>query len=61
MQKEVETIYCPNCGRDAQRLYLRQHEIVQTQCPACDYFLSTCARTGAVLETYGLGVALPSR
>ncbi|MEM8638592.1 MAG: replication restart DNA helicase PriA [Cyanobacteria bacterium P01_G01_bin.54] len=60
MQK-VETIYCPNCGHSAKRLYLLQHEIIQTQCPSCDYFLSSCARTGAVLETYGAGIALRAR
>ncbi|NEO84091.1 MAG: replication restart DNA helicase PriA [Spirulina sp. SIO3F2] len=58
---KIETIYCPNCGRNAQRLYLVQHEIIQTQCPACDYFLSSCARTGAVLETYVAGMAVRPR
>jgi uncharacterized Zn finger protein len=54
----VEKIHCPNCGSFAERHHFVQEHLVTTQCPACDYFLSTCSRTGNVREAYAPGLVV---
>ncbi|MEA5469550.1 replication restart DNA helicase PriA [Spirulina sp. 06S082] len=54
----IEKVRCPNCGSHAERHYLSKHKIVQTQCPACDYLLVSCSRTGSVLEAYAPGITM---
>jgi hypothetical protein len=57
-------IRCPNCGSFAHRLLsdclptgdkCPANQIMQTECPVCDYFMVTCWQTGAVLEAYAPG------
>lgn len=51
MHKEI-VVRCPNCGSFAQR-FLTDHlpvgvscpqqQVIQTECPSCDYFMVMCA------------------
>ncbi|MEL7501618.1 MAG: hypothetical protein AAFN18_04065 [Cyanobacteria bacterium J06554_6] len=57
-------VCCPQCGQSAQRQYIDVSELspglatrcsqdqvaLRTSCPACDYLMSFCPRSGAVLE-----------
>lgn len=52
-----QTVRCPNCGSYAERSYLGEQDIIQTQCPACDYLMVNCYSTGKVLEAYAPGIA----
>ncbi|MEA5421474.1 replication restart DNA helicase PriA [Spirulina sp. CCNP1310] len=54
----IEKIYCPNCGSHAEKRYSSKHNTIQVECPACDYFLLSCAQTGNVREAYAPGIAL---
>jgi NAD-dependent SIR2 family protein deacetylase len=54
--RTLEQVRCPNCGKIASREYFPSHRIKQTACPACDYFLMSCALTGKVLECYAPGL-----
>jgi predicted RNA-binding Zn-ribbon protein involved in translation (DUF1610 family) len=54
--KKVQKIRCPNCGSFAERHYLSSKSLVQTQCPACDYFMVNCSRTWSVIEAYAPGI-----
>ena len=58
-------IRCPNCGSMAQRLFSNRLtvgckcpslQVTQTECPTCDYFMTTCSQNGAVLEAYAPGI-----
>lgn len=49
---KIQKIRCSNCGSFAERQHFPHHEITQTACPVCDYFMSNCSRTGRVLEFY---------
>ncbi|MCX5963899.1 MAG: hypothetical protein NT070_12400 [Cyanobacteria bacterium] len=58
-------IRCPNCGSLAQRLFSNRLtigykcprlQVTQTECPTCDYFITTCSQNGAVLEAYAPGI-----
>ncbi|MEQ9484639.1 replication restart DNA helicase PriA [Coleofasciculus sp. F4-SAH-05] len=51
-----QEIYCPNCGSKAQREYCFKTNLSNTQCPACDYLMINCFRTGKVLEAYAPGL-----
>lgn len=53
----MEAIYCPNCGKGAERHYLSDRQLIQVQCPHCDYLMVTCATTGNVREAYAPGIA----
>jgi len=53
----VEAIHCPNCGKGAERHHLRDRQLLQVQCPHCDYLMVTCAATGNVREAYAPGIA----
>ncbi|MFN5516489.1 MAG: replication restart DNA helicase PriA [Cyanobacteriota bacterium] len=48
----TQIIHCPNCGSYAHRRHLPQLHIVETACPACDYLLISCEKTGKVVESY---------
>ncbi|MDY6939641.1 MAG: replication restart DNA helicase PriA [Cyanobacteriota bacterium] len=49
-------ICCPNCGSHAERHHLHKSQLTRTQCPACDYLMVTCSRTGNVIEAYSPGL-----
>jgi predicted RNA-binding Zn-ribbon protein involved in translation (DUF1610 family) len=55
-------VRCPNCGNHAERTYITrsEHEIVQTQCPSCDYLMVNlivnCSETLKVMEAYAPGL-----
>ncbi|HEY9651226.1 MAG TPA: replication restart DNA helicase PriA [Coleofasciculaceae cyanobacterium] len=49
-------IHCPNCGSKAERQYFTTTHLTQTQCPACDYLMINCSRTGKVIEAYSPGL-----
>ncbi|MGK7927396.1 MAG: replication restart DNA helicase PriA [Spirulina sp.] len=55
---KIEKVRCPNCGSHAERHYLLKHQIVQTQCPVCDYLMVNCSRTGSVVEAYAPGITM---
>lgn len=55
----VQTIHCPNCGSHAERHHFSGSGVVRTQCPACDYLMVTCSRTGRVIEAYAPGIFAP--
>ena len=57
-------IYCPNCGRSAQRHFddegtacqgCSDPRVATTECPHCDYLLTMCWGNGRVLEAYAPG------
>jgi len=52
----VQKIRCPNCGSEGERHYISSHQLMRTQCPACDYLMVSCTRTGRVIETYATGI-----
>jgi endogenous inhibitor of DNA gyrase (YacG/DUF329 family) len=58
-------VRCPNCGSLAERIlsdclptgsHCPEKQVTQTECPACDYFMSTCWQNGRVLEAYAPGI-----
>lgn len=50
----TQTVHCPNCGQQADRLILKEQSLMRTSCSHCDYLLITCLKTGAVIEAYYL-------
>lgn len=52
----LQKIHCPNCGSEAERHYISDRQITRTQCPACDYLMINCTRTGRVIEAYAPGI-----
>ncbi|AFZ18170.1 hypothetical protein [Allocoleopsis franciscana] len=54
--KITQKVRCPNCGSHAERLFFQTTHITQTQCPACDYLMINCSRTGRVVEAYAPGI-----
>ncbi|MEM9567654.1 MAG: replication restart DNA helicase PriA [Cyanobacteria bacterium P01_E01_bin.34] len=63
----TQTIPFPNCGKAAIRIYdLDPHcddhcpdnLLNRTECPVCDYVLSTCTLSGSVVEAYAPGIQL---
>jgi len=48
-------VTCPNCGRPAKRIFLRDSRVIRTQCGCCDYLMVTCEETGRVIEAYSPG------
>lgn len=52
----IEMVRCPNCGSPAERYHSSSHQSIRTQCPECDYLMTTCARTGKVIEAYAPGI-----
>ncbi|WP_228014358.1 replication restart DNA helicase PriA [Fortiea sp. LEGE XX443] len=57
----VQKIYCPNCGKTAERYYILDSELTRTQCSSCDYLMISCTRTGKVIEAYAPGIQLSKR
>jgi DNA-directed RNA polymerase subunit RPC12/RpoP len=53
----TQAVRCPNCGSHAERYHLAIQQITRTQCPACDYLMIICTRTGKVIEAYAPGIA----
>jgi hypothetical protein len=59
-------IRCPNCGSLAHRHLFDEgaaicqscpdQQVVQTECPVCDYLLVMCWKNGRVLEAYAPGI-----
>jgi hypothetical protein len=54
----VETIFCPNCGKEARNYHILPEEILRTSCRSCDYLMIKCARSGKVIEAYAPGVRI---
>ncbi|HEY9891114.1 MAG TPA: replication restart DNA helicase PriA [Candidatus Sericytochromatia bacterium] len=52
----TQEVRCPNCGSHAERLYFIKTDLTKTQCPACDYLMINCSRTGRVVEAYAPGI-----
>jgi uncharacterized paraquat-inducible protein A len=55
-ESEMQTVHCPNCGSHAERHYLLNSQLTRTQCDRCDYLMTTCSRTGRVVEAYAPGI-----
>ncbi|NJK51199.1 replication restart DNA helicase PriA [Candidatus Gracilibacteria bacterium] len=51
-----QIVRCPNCGNHATRHHFTNNQIIETSCPACDYLMVNCSRTGNVLESYAPGI-----
>ncbi len=58
--RTIQKVRCPNCGSYAERHYITNNQIIQTQCNHCDYLLINCSLTGKVKEAYAPGIASPS-
>jgi uncharacterized Zn finger protein len=54
-----QEVRCPNCGSYAERHYFIKSNVMQTQCPVCDYLMINCSRTGKVIEAYAPGIYAP--
>lgn len=52
----TEIVRCPNCGSPAERYHAISHQRIHTQCPKCDYLMTTCSKTGRVIEAYAPGI-----
>ena len=60
---KMQRFPCPNCGANAIRRYFVDKEaisgscpnqqVMHTECPVCDYLMTTCYLNGNVLEAYG--------
>lgn len=61
-----QRVRCPNCGSDAWRSYFTSddfnhricpsNQVIQTECPACDYLMIMCSRNAKVIEAYAPGI-----
>jgi len=56
MQVLHNKVHCPNCGNMAERYFISESQVTRTQCPACDYLMINCTRTGRVIEAYAPGI-----
>ena len=54
-----EDIYCPNCGKYAEKYNSLDTKTIRTSCYHCDYLLVQCSETAKVIEAYAPGL-LPS-
>lgn len=54
--KITQQVRCPNCGSEAERHHLLSSQLTRTQCPACDYLMVMCSRSGRVVEAYAPGI-----
>ena len=62
-----QIVRCPNCGSEARRRHFSSeetayrpcpsHQVLQTECDACDYLMVMCSRNGAVVEAHSPGTA----
>lgn len=55
-ESSVQTIRCDNCGSHAERHYLLNSQLIQTECPKCDNRRTICSRTGKVVEDNAIGI-----
>ncbi|MEM9162282.1 MAG: hypothetical protein AAGC54_04345 [Cyanobacteria bacterium P01_F01_bin.4] len=67
----TQIVHCPNCGCLAQRDFIPQAEmsasvahkcsadpfIIRTMCHQCDYLMTQCPRSNAVLEAHAPGLS----
>lgn len=65
-----QIVHCPNCGGMAERDYFESNScgsnspstankvMMQTRCRGCDYAMSQCLSSGAVLEFYAPGISM---
>lgn len=63
----TQTVRCPNCGSSAQRRYFTSEEaaysscpsnqVIQTECPVCDYLMVICSLSGRVVEAQAPGTS----
>ncbi|MGK7874497.1 MAG: hypothetical protein AB4426_14675 [Xenococcaceae cyanobacterium] len=61
----TQTVRCSNCGSEAERRYFTSDEathsscpsnqVIQTECPVCDYLMVMCSLSGSVIEAYAPG------
>ena len=59
---------CPNCGNTATRAYFTsqeakyhncpQNQVIQVECPYCDYLMVMCAFSGNVVEAHASSTSL---
>lgn len=59
----AQKLPCPNCGKRAiRRRFISndsvysscpQKQVLQTECPACDYIMTMCSLSGNVIEAHG--------
>lgn len=71
MQSFSMAVCCPNCGQKGYRTYslqpttgvnlCPQRQVMQTECPHCDYLMVMCVLNGRVLETDASGISIASR
>ncbi len=64
-------VLCPNCGSWATRSYFTNQEsrysncpknqVIQTECPACDYLMVMCSLSGNVIEAYASATSIMSK
>lgn len=52
----LKSIFCPNCGGNAERNDFWQGYLTKTQCFSCDYLAIVCPQTGKVIEAYAPGI-----
>ncbi|MEO1403005.1 MAG: hypothetical protein AAFV72_17395 [Cyanobacteria bacterium J06635_1] len=66
----TQIVHCPNCGCLAQRDFIPQAEmsasaahkcsddpfVIRTMCHQCDYLMTQCPRSNAVLEAHAPGL-----
>ena len=57
-----QIIRCPNCGSQAERRYFTSkeaiynscpnHQVLQTECPVCDYLMVMCSCNARIIEAH---------
>lgn len=62
---------CPNCGNPATRSYFTgreakhnncpKNQVIQMECPHCDYLIVMCSVSGNVVEAYNSYTSLSVR
>ena len=67
---QLHIVRCPNCGNAAKRHYFHSSEatysccprrqVIQTECPSCDYLMVICSRNGSVVEAAAPGIPVLS-
>lgn len=68
MINSIQKISCPNCGSKASRTHFTSNnaayrscpnkQVIQTECPVCDYLMVMCSLNGSVLEAEFPGTSL---
>lgn len=62
---------CPNCGGTAIRSYFTsqatrysncpKNQVIQTECPSCDYLMIMCSLSGNVIEAHSSSTSAMTR